>query len=119
MRGISKTLLVPALLLMASCGGADPNDTKAIERAVGEDATLQLGQQVFQTNCARCHGSTGEGLSGPSLHGEAFVTRFPIEEDQIIWITRGGGAMPGFGTSLDEKEIEAVRRFANEILGDL
>jgi len=30
---------------------------------------LALGQQIFTANCAECHGASGEGGDGPSLHG--------------------------------------------------
>lgn len=32
------------------------------------DSDVQHGQAIFQMNCSSCHGISGDGLVGPSLH---------------------------------------------------
>jgi len=35
------------------------------------DGQLESGQEIFQMNCAGCHGLQADGLVGPTLHGVA------------------------------------------------
>ncbi len=59
------------------------------------------GQRVYSENCAVCHGSMGEGGSGPDLTNPAWhAAASEGELDRVI--TRGRGAMPAFGGKLDE-----------------
>ena len=33
------------------------------------DGQFDRGREIFQMNCAGCHGSEADGLVGPTLHG--------------------------------------------------
>ena len=63
---------------------------------------LSLGQELFSTNCAPCHGSTGTGGAvgagaiAPSLHRSG-----PVQVAEAI--ISGPGQMPVFGFSEDEQ----------------
>ena len=65
-------------------------------------ADLAAGQEIFQSNCAPCHGSTGNGGAAgpgalaPSLYGS---THLDIAEAVIT----GPGQMPRFGFEDDER----------------
>lgn len=120
--GMTPRILGAALLLtagLAACGGTNPDDTAAISKAVGTDANLKLGESLYTANCARCHGATGAGGAGPSLHNRAAETRFAYAEDNITWVENGGGSMPGFKDSLTSEQIAAVTKFARDVLGSL
>jgi mono/diheme cytochrome c family protein len=79
-------------------------------------AAASPGGQVFQANCASCHGAQGEGGIGPKLAG--VVTHdFPNETDQISVVTKGKGAMPAFGGNLTAAQIRQVVDYTRTGLG--
>lgn len=103
------------------------------------DPVLIAGQEIFQTQCAGCHGVQGQGGAGRPLAGEALLT-FPDIADHIAWVVNGSpakgtpygdparpggqhisqdgfGAMPSFA-KLSEDEINAVVRYEREVLND-
>jgi len=83
----------------------------AIPTVTTAEGSLSLGQELFQGNCAACHGAAGEGGSvgggevAPSLHvatptqiGEALLT--------------GPGVMPKFGPEqLSEQQVDSLARY--------
>lgn len=75
--------------------------------------------RAFTRRTARCHGTTGAGGAGPSLHNSAAIKRFAFEEDDITWIENGGGVMPGFKGQLTAEQIAAVSKYVRTVLGDL
>jgi mono/diheme cytochrome c family protein len=102
------------------------------------DPVLAEGEEIFSSQCAGCHGGSGEGGTGRPLAGEVYLT-FPNIEDHLAWITNGSpapgtpygdpnrpggqhisqdswGAMPAFGNSLTEEQILAVARYEREVL---
>ncbi len=79
-------------------------------------AVSSPGGQLFQANCASCHGAQGEGGIGPKLAG--VVTHdFPNETDQITVVTKGKGSMPSFGGDLTPAQIRQVVDYTRTGLG--
>jgi mono/diheme cytochrome c family protein len=79
-------------------------------------AAATPGGQLFQANCASCHGAHGEGGIGPQLAGA--VTRdFPNESDQIALVMKGRGSMPSFGHTLTPAQIRQVVDYTRTGLG--
>ncbi|HZH06210.1 MAG TPA: c-type cytochrome [Lautropia sp.] len=82
--------------------------------------TLQRGTEVYEAQCAGCHGTDGAGRSGayPPLAGNRAVTMDPPAN--VVRIVLGGGyapstagnprpyGMPPYATSLSDAEIAAV-----------
>jgi mono/diheme cytochrome c family protein len=64
----------------------------------------ELGRAVY-SNCAGCHGESGQGGFAPPLAGSA-----TLKEDQaaIIHVVAGSVNMPSFGEQLSDAEIAAV-----------
>lgn len=96
--------LVALTLCAAACatgGGAPPSR---------EEATRQL----YERNCAACHGPRGEGrqlgtLTVPPLR-EGRALNDP--DSRILnQIRDGGNGMPPFKYSLDDEQIETLFRF--------
>jgi mono/diheme cytochrome c family protein len=102
--------------------------TSAIVRGVSQRSSNARAKQVdelFNGNCARCHGSDGRG---DTPQGKLFST--PDFTDPDWWkknssvtstksmraiVTRGKAAMPAFGKKLSKAEInllvDRVRKF--------
>jgi mono/diheme cytochrome c family protein len=61
---------------------------------------------VFQTNCAKCHGKTGEGhhFAGPSLVSEKTTSAYELRDI----ITNGKHHMPKFAGKLNPEEIDSL-----------
>src|SRR5262249_49007682 len=79
------------------------------------------GQKLFGQHCAVCHGSFGEGGSGPDLTNALWqATVSDADLSQVIGRGVRGTAMPGFADSLDSEAMRSLvrhlRRFAS---GDL
>jgi cytochrome c oxidase cbb3-type subunit 3 len=66
----------------------------------------EMGQELFTTNCASCHGADGTGVIGPNLHQNTFI-RTTSDEDLVAFILAGrqGTAMNGFEGILREQDI--------------
>ena len=72
--------------------------------------------EVFAKNCAACHAG-GKNIMNPdktltmeSLGKNGVATLDAIKE----LVTKGKPPMPGFGSSLDEKQIESVSAYVLE-----
>jgi mono/diheme cytochrome c family protein len=98
------SLALAALTLCAACatgGGAPPSR---------EEATRQL----YERNCAACHGPRGEGrqigtLAVPPLREGRALT--DPDSRILTQIRDGGNGMPPFKYSLDDEQIETLFRF--------
>jgi mono/diheme cytochrome c family protein len=70
-----------------------------------------LGERLFSTTCAACHGEEGSGGIGPALNSQQFLTR---QDDAAIYaaIVSGGkrpfSQMPSFGERLTSVELDAL-----------
>ncbi|MCC6454690.1 MAG: c-type cytochrome [Caldilineaceae bacterium] len=75
---------------------------------VADQELIDRGEQVYLSNCARCHQPDGGGTrSYPALAGSPIV----MDEDPagvIDVVTHGRGQMPAFGESLPPEDIAAV-----------
>ena len=69
-------LLIPALI--SACSGGDT-----------DAGPLRQGRSIYGDWCSRCHGSAGQGGTGPSLAG--VLATWPECADHIEWVTLGSG----------------------------
>ncbi|ASN04736.1 cytochrome c551 [Virgibacillus necropolis] len=81
-------LLVGVALVLSACGGNESASDQAKDS--GGD-TITKAEEVFQNNCAYCHGSDLSGGAGPDL--TEVGSRYSKEEITEI-IINGKGAMP-------------------------
>lgn len=82
----------------------------AVTAAACGDGGNSVGEEVYQSNCATCHGSDGGGGTGPKLSEGRVVERYPEVADQERVVREGveGTAMPAWGETLTDEEISAV-----------
>ena len=72
-----------------------------------EDDPLELGEDVYEGQCASCHGGDLEGGTGPALDEGQY------DEDEILTaIEEGPGEMPA--DLVDGEEADAVTEFILE-----
>ena len=114
----------------AAGGGAGGVDVRAL---IGEGSALF----AEPSSCTSCHGSGGEGGTGPALAGDVLST-FAMCTDHIEWVSLGttgfqdagratygdlgeavgaGGQMPSFRDTLTEDEIAAVVFYERVVFG--
>jgi len=103
-------------LLVAACVSADLKALPLDEN--GEpDPVHVLGQDIWAARCATCHGSTGNGGTGPKLADGKATEKYPDLAVQTSIIANGvGGRMPSFREKLTPDEIDAVARYTREVL---
>lgn len=74
------------------------------ENAEEFDDPIELGEHVYEQNCASCHGGDLSGASGPPLDGGNYSA-----DDILAAIEEGPGAMPPDLAS--GEEADAVAEF--------
>lgn len=74
------------------------------------------GEEVYQQQCAVCHGDVGEGKIGPQLAG-LVADKYPQVAIHLRIVEDGRGAMPAFRSKLSADEIAAVVDFERTELG--
>lgn len=126
-------LLVGAALLLA-CGTEDvPTNTSDPAELIA------VGEQVYQANCATCHGAAGEGQPNWKSRGADGLYPAPPHDpsghtwhhpdEQLLDIIRRGGqavygseaspsGMPAWGDRLTEQDIEAVLAYIKTMWGN-
>lgn len=97
---------------MAAFGPAAPTIPSVTNPIKSSDESIGRGKQVFETNCATCHGLNGGG-QGPAAHG---ITTSPRQlwawnntdsstDGYLYWfITNGRNEMPPWGLVLSEND---------------
>ena len=107
---VSPSFLILCVALAASA--CSPREDKAAQAA---DPTREL----FQRNCAACHGHEGEGrqigtLNVPSLRAGRAAT--DPDERLSAQIHNGGNGMPPFKDSLSDEQMGELLRFVRDSL---
>lgn len=98
-------LLVFALSLVGlNIGGEQAAEEENNAEEQEFDDPIELGQSVYEGQCASCHGGELEGGSGPPLD-----TGEHDENDILTAIEEGPGNMPA--GLVDGEEAEAVAEF--------
>ena len=90
---------------------------EAAEGATKRPGAVEMGSQIFETNCSVCHNLDATPKIGPGLarlfEREQLPNGNPFSEENLRdWIRTGGGPMPGF--PLKDDEMEALIAFLKE-----
>lgn len=93
-------------------GFLDGPEVTDVDPARGD---LSRGQQLYQLNCAACHGWSGRG--GALTSGEIATTLTASSPTQVVQAMRTGiGTMPVFGEdAIDEEEAAAVAAYVRDL----
>ena len=103
------------LVVLGGCAGAEAPEVPTDEAGVA-DPTLVEGRELWTAQCSRCHGGDASGGAGPDLQGPWPPDRQPGVDAMATIVIEGRGAMPGFGASLSDEEVDAVVRYVREVL---
>ena len=106
---IFKLALASASLALAATACATHDNAKA--------QAADPARELFQRNCAACHGHEGEGrqigtLKAPSLREGRATT--DTDERLLTQIHDGGNGMPPFKYSLTDEQIGDLLRFLRD-----
>ncbi len=101
-------VLIIGLVILSQTTTQPPTTTVA-----ANEEMLALGQQVYESTCAACHGQQGEGHilpQAPALNETEHAWHHPDGQIQEL-IRNGGQTMPALGDKLTDEEIVAVIRY--------
>jgi mono/diheme cytochrome c family protein len=114
---IFTSVLILAVIGLANAQKAKPWDApakyKAMKNAVkADDASIKTGKDLFNKNCASCHGKTGLG-DGPKAKGlDTFPGNFSeasfqsqTDGDLFFKVKVGRDEMPKYDGKLDDESI--------------
>ena len=105
------------LAVLASCGGEAPSsraievattpsvsaESNAITAAVSFDTQADSGADLYEFNCAVCHGGNLEGTTlGPLLSGSSFIQRWGGQTPALLLGNIRANMPPGGNESLTE-----------------
>jgi mono/diheme cytochrome c family protein len=79
------------------------------------EAAMSLGRVGYASNCASCHGSSGEGDFGPALVNNELVADPELVVDTII---NGFSYMPPFGDALNDAQVAAIATYIRNAWGN-
>ncbi len=68
------------------------------------------GSRVFASNCAACHGASGQGGIGPTLAGRSLTVSSVTNV-----VGSGRGLMPSFSSTLSAEEVAAVAAYVSSL----
>ncbi|WP_077328058.1 cytochrome c551 [Virgibacillus siamensis] len=93
MKKLLCTMLFGTALVLGACGGGgdDGASDGSSDNGGGSTDTAASGEEIFQNNCASCHGSDLSGGMGPDL--TKVGSRYSADEIANI-IKNGRGQMP-------------------------
>jgi len=130
----AKELVVYLLSLKQTPLGVPEGTTTSVRDNAGEaqESTVNKpdGKNIFETNCAACHQSNGQGLAGafPSLAGNSVVNdNDPTEHIKIVLGGAQGktingvsysAAMPPWGDQLSDAQVAAVINYERTHFGN-
>jgi cytochrome c oxidase subunit 2 len=94
--------------------------TAKASKTWSEDELMSLGQKVYNTSCAACHGVTGKGIPGafPAIKGSPVATGPVAEHISIVLHGKAGTAMAAYKNTLSDADIAAVTTFERAAFGN-
>jgi mono/diheme cytochrome c family protein len=115
MAGRFYALLIATCLLAAGCAqkGAQSAESATAAPAGTTVGNTGRGGQIFRTNCAVCHSTSGGSGVGPSLEHESKRRNY---EQTVAWIMQPDPPMPKlYPSPLSEKDVRDVAAYVQSL----
>ena len=106
--------LLIGLLAVSTVGSASADETELTEEFLSDPAQIALGQELFQGQCAKCHGKGAYPGKAPKLNAKKLSP-----EDIYLRVTYGYRRMSAWEELFTDDERMAItaymksRRFSN------
>jgi len=113
-RSTISALSTAALLLSASLFAQARTTPQRPARPAISSAAVE-GRQVFDAQCAWCHGNEGEGGMGPNLRGSLRHATSLASIVDIVTNGLPGTDMPGFRSPLTERSIRQTAAYVQSL----
>jgi cytochrome c oxidase subunit 2 len=96
------------------------HEQAAVERLWTRAELMDLGKDVYATQCATCHQADGRGLAPgfPALAGSKIATGPLQEHIEIVMQGREGTAMQAWGNMLSAADIAAALTYTRNAFGN-
>ena len=80
------------------------------EARAQETGDSDLGEQIFNGVCSKCHGDRGQGLIGPGFSAATVSNAASVAEI----VRNGRGKMPAVGEGWDDRQMDALTNYLRE-----
>lgn len=104
-------------LQFGEIGALEPTE-ETLVKYMNDPKWTAVGRATFKTHCGQCHGSDGQGISGPNLTDDSYLHVKKIED--IAKVVREGakaGAMPAWGNRLHPNEVVLAAAYVASLRG--
>lgn len=89
-----------------------------IKQVAADPKAIQIGQRLFLSNCAQCHGSDAGGGKGfPNLADNDWLYGGEPEVIKATLVGGRQGAMPALGGTLNEGQIKDTANYVRSLSG--
>ncbi len=89
------------------------------EKTFSFDELYAQGEARYNTSCAACHGSAGEGGVGPAIKGSVIATGDVFNHlDMVVKGSASNPMMAAYGPQLSEVDIASVITFQRNAFGN-
>jgi mono/diheme cytochrome c family protein len=95
-----------ALFAVAAVGSIHADETELSEEFLSDPAQIALGQELFQGQCAKCHGKGAYPGKAPKLN-----VRKLTPEDVYLRVAYGFRRMPAWEDVFSDEEIMAITAY--------
>lgn len=80
------------------------------------DSAILRGAQLFGVQCASCHGPSGQGALGSSLHPSSLLSEASLGEiKSLLQAGRPALGMPSFGGRLSERDLDDLAALLKQL----
>lgn len=105
-------------IVAKNSSGSGPGDAAALLALVKNPEKQKAGKPIYDTRCASCHGTAGQGGIGPNLADDYWIHGGkPAEVLATISNGVGDKGMPPWGGMLSNDDLQSVLAYVKSLRG--